>query len=141
MNYRGDNTHCQQTIVPYSKSENRANLMSYSGQAGATNRRKRSQSKSGQKRRPSSTKRQPPQRRRRNKTRVTKVRLVKGKVSLRIQGYPGTQKIGASQLVRFIPLNKLKIAAKRVLGSTGVKKNSRRKRRRHHSKQQSSSLF
>lgn len=137
MNYRGDNTHCQQTIVPYSKSENRANLMSYSGQGGTTKRRKRSQSKSGQKRRPSSTKRRP-QRRRRHKTRVTKVRLVKGKVSLRIQGYPGTQKIGATQLVRFIPLNKLKIAAKRVLGSSGVRKNKNRKRRRRSHKPKSS---
>jgi len=92
--------------------------MSFGGQP--TRRRKRSKSKS---RRPSSQGK-------RTKSRVTKVRLVKGKVALRIRGYPGVTRLGASQLVKFVPLNKLKIAAKRALGS--VKKPQHRRRRRRH---------
>jgi len=111
-------SNCQQPIVPYSSSESRANLMSFGGQP--TRRRKRSKSKS---RRPSSQGK-------RTKSRVTKVRLVKGKVALRIRGYPGVTRLGASQLVKFVPLNKLKIAAKRALGS--VKKPQHRRRRRRH---------
>lgn len=53
----------------------------------------------------------------RRKSRVTKIRVIKGKVALRVGGFPGVQRVGASQLVRFVPLNKLKTAAKRVLGS------------------------
>jgi hypothetical protein len=37
-------------------------------------------------------------------------------VSLRVSGFPQVQHVGASQLVRFVPLNKLKAAAKKVLG-------------------------
>ena len=61
---------------------------------------------------------------------MTKVRLVKGKVALRIRGYPGVTKLGASQLVKFVPLNKLKAAAKRALGS--VKRPQHRRRHRRH---------
>jgi hypothetical protein len=70
---------------------------------------------------------------------VTKVRLIKGKVALRIKGYPGLTKLGASQLVRFVPLNKLKIAAKRALGTSRLKRPKHRRRRRHRRRQPHSS--
>lgn len=93
-------------------------------------RRKRSQSRSSKRKRSSSRRGG-----RRSKTRVTKVRLINGKVVLRIQGYPGVQRVGASQLVRFVPLNKLKTAAKRALGASGVQRKKRRRRRHHHNNQ------
>lgn len=99
--------------------------MSFGGPAPT--RRKRSQSRSSKKNRSSSRRGG-----RKTKTRVTKVRIINGKVSLRIKGYPGVQRLGASQLVRFVPLNKLKVAAKRALGTTGVKRQKRRRRRRQH---------
>lgn len=99
--------------------------MSFGGPAPT--RRKRSKSRSSKKSR-SSTRRGG----RKTKTRVTKVKLINGKVALRIKGYPGIQRLGASQLVRFVPLNKLKVAAKRVLGTSGVKRQKRRHRRRQH---------
>jgi hypothetical protein len=34
-----------------------------------------------------------------------------------VAGFPGLQRIGASQLVRFVPLAKLRMAAKRALGA------------------------
>jgi hypothetical protein len=46
------------------------------------------------------------------------VRLSKGKVSIRLAGL-GVKKLGASQLVKFISLSKLKTAAKKFLSSQG----------------------
>lgn len=66
---------------------------------------------------------------------MTKVRLVNGKVALRIKGFPGVQRVGASQLVRFVPLNKLRLAAKRALGVAGVKHHRRRRRRQNRRRQ------
>lgn len=63
---------------------------------------------------------------RRKRIRVSKIRIVKGRVALRISGRPGVQHIGAGQLVRFVPLNKLRAAARRVLGPVS----GRRRRRR-----------
>jgi hypothetical protein len=126
-------SNCQ-TIVPYSSSESRASLMSFSGQQ-PTSRRKRSRSRSSKRRKSSQTRRKG----QRTKSRVTKVRLIKGKVALRIKGYPGLTKLGASQLVRFVPLNKLKIAAKRALGTSRLKRPKHRRRRRHRRRQPHSS--
>jgi len=47
------------------------------------------------------------------------VRIVKGRVVLnKVSGHPGTHRFGAGQLIRFVPLNKVKLAAKRILGSS-----------------------
>ncbi len=69
-----------------------------------------------------------------------KVRIVKGRVVVKVGGFPGTHRFGAGQLIRFVPLNKIKLAAKRILGSSGRLrrrrktskrlKNRRRRRRR-----------
>lgn len=74
---------------------------------------------------------------RRRKTRSTRIRVIKGRVALRVGGFPGVQRLGASQLVRFVPLNKLRAAARRVLGgvgggSGGGKARTRRRKRRQH---------
>jgi len=71
----------------------------------------------------------PPRRRGRKRgTRKAKGghRLKAGRINLRIPGF-GLQKLGASQLVRFVPLSKLKAAAKKVLRASGVKRLSARK--------------
>lgn len=48
-----------------------------------------------------------------------KPRVVKGRVNLRVAGYSGLQKIAPSALIPFLPANKIKQAAKRVLGASG----------------------
>jgi hypothetical protein len=66
------------------------------------------------------------QRRRRAKTvKRAKVRVVKGHLTLKVAGYPGLHRFGASQLIQFVPLNKIKVAAKKILvqsNKKGVKK-------------------
>jgi hypothetical protein len=54
-----------------------------------------------------------------------KVRVVKGHLTLKVAGYPGLHRFGASQLIQFVPLNKIKVAAKKILvqsNKKGVKK-------------------
>jgi hypothetical protein len=108
-------TPSQRPFVEYSPHQDRASLMS----AVSHKRHKRSRSS-----RRSTIKKG----RRRKGIRVSKVRIVRGQVALRIGGFPGVQKVGASQLVRFVPLNKLRSAAKRVLGAP-PKKRGRKSRR------------
>jgi len=115
-------------FVSFSKSEDRAHLMSFGGPS--SNRRRRKRSKSQGRKRTRSVRRG-----RRTKSRITKVRVVNGRVALRVTGYPGYQRVGASQLIRFVPLNKLRAAAKRALGASGVKRH-RRRRRRHRRRSQ-----
>lgn len=56
------------------------------------------------------------------------VRVTKGKISLKVTGYSGIQKLGASELIHYIPLSKLKVAAKKVLRRSGAKKIKKRKK-------------
>lgn len=58
------------------------------------------------------------------------VKFSKGRLALRIGGYSGVQRLAPSQLVRYIPLAKLKQAARKVLAKTGGKKIKRRKGRK-----------
>ena len=90
------------------------------------------------------------QRRRKAKTvKRAKVRVVKGHLTLKVAGYPGLHRFGASQLIQFVPLNKIKVAAKKILvqsNKKGVKKSrssslsssssSKRKRSRKRQQQQ-----
>lgn len=57
--------------------------------------------------------------RRTGSSKSTKPRLVKGRVNVRVAGYLGVQKLAPSKLIRYIPANKLKVAAKKVLASSG----------------------
>ena len=121
--FRVGQTETSNTIkrpfVEFSPHLDRANLMS-SGVSLTGRKRSRSTTRKG----------------RRKRGRVTKVRVIKGKVALRVGGFPGVQHVGASQLVRFVPLNKLRTAAKRVLGSPPrrgkrSRKGKKRQGRRH----------
>lgn len=58
------------------------------------------------------------------------VRLVKGRLAIRVAGFPGFQRLAPSQLVRYIPLGKLKQAAKRVLGASGIRKRTIRRKKK-----------
>jgi len=46
-------------------------------------------------------------------------RLKKGRIGIRVAGYKGLQSVTASDLVRYVPLSKLKVAAKKFLNVTG----------------------
>ena len=63
----------------------------------------------------------------------TKVRVVKGRVQLRVAGYTGVQSLAPSHLVRHIPSSKLRIAAKKLLGKSkknlGGKRSKKRRRK------------
>jgi hypothetical protein len=60
-----------------------------------------------------------------------------------VAGFPGLQRIGASQLVRFVPLAKLRVAARRALGAPrkGRGKSRRRKTRRRTARGSSASML
>jgi hypothetical protein len=68
---------------------------------------------------------------RRRRTSSKKVRVIKGRVKLRVAGYPGVQSLSPAHLVRHIPSSRLRVAAKKVLKqterATGKKKKKRRK--------------
>jgi len=59
-----------------------------------------------------------------------KVRIVRGLVALKVPGHRQVQHIRASELIRHIPLIKIRIAAKRVLGRPNRRKLRRVHRRR-----------
>jgi len=63
-------------------------------------------------------------RKRAKRVKRTKIRLVKGHLSLKVAGYPGLHRFGASQLIQFVPLNKIKVAAKKILSQSRVKRSS-----------------
>jgi hypothetical protein len=61
-------------------------------------------------------------------------RLVKGRVNLRVAGYSGLQKIAPSQLIPYLPANKLRQAAKKALGASGKRKKKTVRRRNRKTK-------
>jgi hypothetical protein len=69
------------------------------------------------------------------------VRVTKGKISLKIRGYSGIQKLGASELIHYIPLSKLKVAAKKVLRRSGAKKTKKRRKGKGKRKGRQSTSF
>lgn len=61
-----------------------------------------------------------------------KPRVVKGRINLKVAGYSGVQKLSPSSLVPYLPINKLRLAAKKALAASGkkrTKKNTKRRRR------------
>jgi len=112
-------------FVEFSPQQDRASLMTALSSSSPLSRS--STSSSGGRRRRSRRRRQPSRRR---NTRSTRVRVIHGRVALRVGGYPGLQHLGASQLVRFVPLNKLRAAARRVLGGSAARKGKRTRRTR-----------
>ena len=59
-----------------------------------------------------------------------KPRVIKGRINLRVAGYTGVQKIAPSSLIPFLPVNKLRLAAKKALAASGKKKKVVRRRRK-----------
>lgn len=59
-----------------------------------------------------------------------KIAVTAGRFPIRVSGYPGIQHLSASAVIPYIPLTKLKLAAKKVLKRTGVTKNKNKKRRK-----------
>jgi hypothetical protein len=128
-------------LVTFSDKQDRASLVS-----SKTKRRnmpaKRRRSV-GRKRRVKSRGRSTGRRRTRRSTKAsrTKVRIIKGRVSIRVAGFPGYQRIGASQLVRHVPLSKLRVAAKRVLGGRGRGSGTRKRRSGSKHRRRASSII
>jgi hypothetical protein len=60
------------------------------------------------------------------------LKFSKGRLALNLSGF-GLQKLGASELVRYIPLSKLKQAAKKVLRGKGTQRTKRRKTKKRKS--------
>lgn len=56
----------------------------------------------------------------------TSVRLIKGKVVLKVPGYQGVQRLAPSNLIQHINKKNLKNAAKSALKKSGVKKSKKR---------------
>jgi len=117
-------------LLTFSQHQNRAAildieeklpLMRSAGASAKKNKRKRTASANTQ----------------RKGRRSPAVKVVKGQLLLRVPGYSGYQRLGASQLVPFIPLKKLRQAAKRALRASGVKPARRRHHRRGHRKRHS----
>ena len=66
-------------------------------------------------------------RKRRRSAGSNKIRVVGGKIRLRVTGYQGLQSLSPSALVRFIPATKLRLAARRVLNTQGRTANRKRR--------------
>ena len=66
-----------------------------------------------------------------NKTKGPKkgLQVKEGQLALHITGYPGIQVISASELIHCIPLAKIKVAAKKFLKRSGVKKKRKQKKK------------
>ena len=65
------------------------------------------------------------------KVKYTKgLKITKGRINLRVAGYTGLQKVAASDLIRFISLGKLRVAAKKVLKRSGKKTNKKKRKGR-----------
>ena len=92
-------------LVAYSEHEERAQFLDFDSMPRKSNKSKKSRKS------------------KRQSVKVIKgTRIVKGRVSIKLGGYSGVQKLAPSQLIRYIPLNKLKAAAKKVLASLGHQK-------------------
>ena len=71
----------------------------------------------------------PRRRRRVGGSKRKKVRVSHGRIGLKISGFKGIQHLTASELVRHIPVSKLRAAGKKVLKRSGRKIRKGRKKR------------
>jgi hypothetical protein len=62
------------------------------------------------------------------KTGKKALRVTKGRVSLKVKGYSGNHSFSASQILPYIALSKVKLAAKKILSKSGKKKTRKSKR-------------
>ena len=63
------------------------------------------------------------------KSKTKGIKLTKGKVSIRLAGL-GVQRLGSSDLIKFVSLGKLKEAARKFLQSKGIVKKRRKGRKK-----------
>lgn len=61
----------------------------------------------------------PKKRRSKQRKKGSSVKIVKGQISLRVPGYQGFQRLAVSLLLRFIPIKRLRQAAKSALKTSG----------------------
>jgi len=66
--------------------------------------------------------------------RRTKVRVVRGRVGVKVAGFSNLQYVPASQIVRLIPVSRLRVAAKRILGKPPKSKRRVRRANRRRTK-------
>lgn len=64
-----------------------------------------------------------------------KPRVVKGRINLRVAGYSGVQKLAPSSLIPYLPITKLRLAAKKALAATGKKSTRKIVRKRKNKRQ------
>jgi hypothetical protein len=71
-------------------------------------------------------------RKRRTSRKISKgrLRVIKGRVNLKVSGYSGVQKIAPGSLIPYLPLTKLRAAAKKVLRANRVPKKTIRRRKK-----------
>ena len=68
--------------------------------------------------------------RRNRKSTKSRPRLLKGRVNIRVAGFPGLQKLSPSTLIPYLPLNKIRLAAGKALRASGRKRSRRFGRKR-----------
>jgi hypothetical protein len=66
----------------------------------------------------------------RSKRRKNSPRVIKGRINLKVKGYPGVQKLAPSHLLPFVPIGKLRIAALHHLRKTRKPTKGKNKRGR-----------
>jgi hypothetical protein len=59
---------------------------------------------------------------------VRKPKVINGRVNLKVAGYSGVQKVPPSQLIPYLPVNKVRQAAKRALTAAGHRVKVKRRR-------------
>jgi len=107
-----------QPIVKFSEKEERASLIEEEEEEPSMSRKK------GGKRKKSAAKKS---------LKGTKgLKFSNGRLALKLSGY-GHQTLGASELVKYIPLSKLKQAAKKVLRGKGTPRTQKRKSKKRKS--------
>lgn len=74
---------------------------------------------------------------RKKRTAKPNIRINKGRIQIRLAGYKGLQRISASELIKHIPLNKIRIAAKKLYKLQGKTISKRRKNQQKRQKSKS----
>jgi len=59
----------------------------------------------------------------------SRVKIIQGKVVLKVRGFTGLKYIPASQIVKLMPLSKIRSAAKKLLGKPPKRKKDKRSRK------------
>lgn len=70
----------------------------------------------------------------RKKKTSRKPRVIKGRLQVRVVGYSGVQKLTPASLIPYLPTNKIKAAAKKVLSRSATTKRTTTKKRKRVSK-------